>query len=182
MSDTDPGNEEKPEEQEARPLTGEPPSPAAMRLRAEPPRVTRLSRKVLAGLALVASVGIGGALVYALQTRDGSRPNEELYSTESRPTADGISGLPRDYSGVPQLGPPLPATSAVRCSVRRTAVRPLLSPVSPRLIPVLTPRSSAVFRNWRPRGPRVCLPRPRRDPLVQQPLRRRRTLSRRHQP
>lgn len=108
MSDTDPGNEEKPEEQEARPLTGEPPSPAAMRLRAEPPRVTRLSRKVLAGLALVASVGIGGALVYALQTRDGSRPNEELYSTESRPTADGISGLPRDYSGVPQLGPPLP--------------------------------------------------------------------------
>ncbi|WP_217498151.1 MULTISPECIES: TrbI/VirB10 family protein [Sphingomonadales] len=79
-----------------------------MRLRAEPPRVTRLSRKVLAGLALVASVGIGGALVYALQTRDGSRPNEELYSTENRPTADGISGLPRDYSGVPQLGPPLP--------------------------------------------------------------------------
>jgi len=79
-----------------------------MRLRAEPPRVTRLSRKVLAGLGLLASVGIGGALVYALQTRDGGRPNEELYSTENRPTADGIAGLPRDYSGVPQLGPPLP--------------------------------------------------------------------------
>ncbi len=108
MSDTDPRNEERPEEEEARPLTGEPASPAAMRLRAEPPRVTRLSRKVLAGLALVASVGIGGALVYALQTRNGSRPNEELYSTENRPTADGISGLPRDYSGAPQLGPPLP--------------------------------------------------------------------------
>jgi type IV secretion system protein VirB10 len=79
-----------------------------MRLRAEPPRVTRLSRKVLAGLGLVASVGIGGALIYALQTRDGGRPNEELYSTENRSTADGIAGLPRDYSGVPQLGPPLP--------------------------------------------------------------------------
>nr|WP_249813108.1 TrbI/VirB10 family protein [Bradyrhizobium sp. 156] len=89
-------------------MTGEPVSPAAMRLRAEPPRVTRLSRKVLAGLGLVASVGIGGALVYALQTRDGARPNEESYSTENRPTADGIAGLPRDYSGVPQLGPPLP--------------------------------------------------------------------------
>jgi type IV secretion system protein VirB10 len=79
-----------------------------MRLRAEPPRVIRLSRKVLALLGLVASVGIGSALIYALQTRDGGRPNEELYSTENRPTADGIAGLPRDYSGVPQLGPPLP--------------------------------------------------------------------------
>src|SRR3546814_3333063 len=79
-----------------------------MRLRAEPPRVTRLSRKVLAGLGLFASVGIGGALIYALQTRDAGRPNEELYSTENRPTADGIASLPRDYSGVPQLGPPLP--------------------------------------------------------------------------
>jgi type IV secretion system protein VirB10 len=79
-----------------------------MRLRAETPRVTRLSRKVLAGISLVASVGIGGALIYALQTRDGGRPAEELYSTDNRSTADGLAGLPRDYSGVPQLGPPLP--------------------------------------------------------------------------
>ncbi|MCS3502256.1 type IV secretion system protein VirB10 [Bradyrhizobium japonicum] len=107
MSETDPLKEEGPDE-EARPLTGEPVGPAPMRLRAEPPRVTRLSRKVLAGLGLVASVGIGGALIYALQTRDGGRPNEELYSTENRSTADGIAGLPRDYSSVPQLGPPLP--------------------------------------------------------------------------
>lgn len=107
MSETDPRKEEWPDE-EARPLTVEPVGPAPMRLRADPPRVTRLSRKVLAGLGLVASVGIGGALIYALQTRDGRRPNEELYSTENRSTADGIAGLPRDYSGVPQLGPPLP--------------------------------------------------------------------------
>lgn len=107
MSETDPRKEEGPDE-EARPLTGEPVGPAQMRLRADPPRVTRLSRRVLAGLGLVASVGIGGALIYALQTRDDGRPNEELYSTENRSTADGIAGLPRDYSGVPQLGPPLP--------------------------------------------------------------------------
>ncbi|NNU36005.1 TrbI/VirB10 family protein [Rhizobium sophorae] len=107
MSETEPRKEEGPDE-EARPLTGEPVGPAPMRLRTEPPRVTRVSRKVLAGLGLVASVGIGGALIYALQTRDGGRPNEELYSTENRSTADGIAGLPRDYSGVPQLGPPLP--------------------------------------------------------------------------
>ncbi|UYN97834.1 MAG: TrbI/VirB10 family protein [Enhydrobacter sp.] len=79
-----------------------------MRLRADAPRVTRLSRKVLAGLGLVASVGIGAALIYALQTGDAGRPADELYSTDNRSTADGLAGLPRDYSGVPQLGPPLP--------------------------------------------------------------------------
>lgn len=107
MSESPPRNEEVPDD-ETQPLTFEPVSAAPMRLRAEPPRVTRLSRKVLAGLGLVASVGLGGALVYALQTRDGVRPNEELYSTENRSTADGLAGLPRDYSGVPRLGPPLP--------------------------------------------------------------------------
>ena len=54
---------------------------APMRLRAEPPRVTRLSRRVLAGLGLVASLGIDGALIYALQTRDRGNNGEELYST-----------------------------------------------------------------------------------------------------
>jgi type IV secretion system protein VirB10 len=108
VSEPEDRNEERPEPEEAQPLTGELVSPAAMRLRAEPPRVTRLSRKVLASLGLVASVGIGGALIYALQTRDGPRAPEELYSTDNRPTADGVAGLPRDYTAVPQLGPPLP--------------------------------------------------------------------------
>jgi type IV secretion system protein VirB10 len=80
---------------------------APMRLRAEPPRVTRLSRKMLAGVGAVALLGIGGALIYALQTRDMSGNGEELYSTENRPTADGLAGLPRDYTG-PVLGPALP--------------------------------------------------------------------------
>ena len=94
--------------QDDAPLTGAPfESASTMRLRAEPPRVTRLSRKVLASVGLVASIGIGGALIYALQTRDGSIGNEELYSTDNRATADGLAGLPRDYTG-PVLGPPLP--------------------------------------------------------------------------
>ena len=100
--------EPRKEEDEA-PLTGSADDAAApMRLRAEAPRVTRLSRKVLAGIGLVASVGIGAALIYALQTGDAGRPADELYSTDNRSTADGLAGLPRDYSGVPQLGPPLP--------------------------------------------------------------------------
>jgi type IV secretory pathway VirB10-like protein len=117
MSDKmDPGKEEglgpmhdaeraEPAEDHARPLTGEP--AAAMRLRAEPPRVTRLSRKALAGLGLAASLGVGGALIYALQTRQQGQ-GQELYSTDNRSTPDGLAGLPKDYAGVPKLGPPLP--------------------------------------------------------------------------
>ncbi|GAB1717642.1 MAG: conjugal transfer protein TraI [Nitrobacter sp.] len=80
---------------------------APMRLRAEPPRVTRLSRKVLAGIGIVASIGVGGALIYALQTRTPGDDGKELYSITNRQPADGLSGLPRDYTG-PVLGPPLP--------------------------------------------------------------------------
>lgn len=108
-SEIDPGKEEgkKPEAEDgARPLTGE--TVAPMRLRPEPPRVTRLSRKVLAGLGLAASLGVGGALIYALQTRNGGNQGQELYSTDNRTTPDGLAGLPKDYSGVPKLGPPLP--------------------------------------------------------------------------
>jgi type IV secretion system protein VirB10 len=80
---------------------------AAMRLRADPPRVTRLSRKVLAGVGFVALLGIGGALIYALEAPDRNGEGEELFSTENRNTADGLSTLPSDYTG-PVLGPPLP--------------------------------------------------------------------------
>ncbi len=92
----------------ARPLAGEPVARTAMRLRAEPPRVTRLSRKALAALGAVAGVAVGGALIYALQTGDGGRAADELYPTGNRSTADGLNDLPRDYAGVPKLGPPLP--------------------------------------------------------------------------
>lgn len=80
---------------------------APMQLRADPPRVTRLSRKVLAGIGLCASLGVGGALVYALQTSETGRHGDELYSTSNRQPADGLASLPRDYTG-PVLGPPLP--------------------------------------------------------------------------
>jgi type IV secretion system protein VirB10 len=80
---------------------------APMRLRPEPPRVTRLSRKVLAGVGFAAALGVGGALIYALQTRATGDDGKELYSTANRQPADGLAGLPRDYTG-PILGPPLP--------------------------------------------------------------------------
>jgi type IV secretion system protein VirB10 len=79
-----------------------------LRLRPERPQVTRLSRKVLIGLGAVSGLAIAAALIYALQTRRADQDNKELYSTENRPTADGLTGLPRDYTGIPKLGPPLP--------------------------------------------------------------------------
>ncbi|MBN9290984.1 MAG: TrbI/VirB10 family protein [Hyphomicrobium denitrificans] len=79
-----------------------------LRLRPERPQVTRLSRKVLIGLGGVSGLAIAAALIYALQTRRADQSGKELYSTENRTTADGLTGLPRDYTGIPKLGPPLP--------------------------------------------------------------------------
>ncbi|WLA47943.1 TrbI/VirB10 family protein [Bradyrhizobium elkanii] len=100
---------------------------APMRLRAEPPRVTRLSRKVVAGIGIVACIGVGGALIYALQTRDGGRNGEELYSTTNRQPADGLAGLPRDYTG-PVLGPPLPGDLGRPILDAQNKGQPVVSP------------------------------------------------------
>jgi type IV secretion system protein TrbI len=87
---------------------------AELRLRPEPPRVTRLSRKVLIGLGGVSAIAVMGALIWALDSnRRGGEQSTELYSTENRSTADGLQNLPRDYPGlprpdVPELGPALP--------------------------------------------------------------------------
>jgi len=81
---------------------------ASMRLHAERPRVTRLSRKVLAGVAAVGSVVISGAIFWALQNnRSRPSPPSELYTTDHHNVADGLTGLPRDYAGVPRQAPPL---------------------------------------------------------------------------
>jgi type IV secretion system protein VirB10 len=79
-----------------------------LRLRPERPRVTRLSRRVLLGLALIVTLGLGAATIFALQTQRGNRESKELFATEIRATTDRLAGLPRDYSEIPKLGPPLP--------------------------------------------------------------------------
>ena len=81
---------------------------ASMRLRAERPRVTRLSRRVLGGGAAIGLVAISGAVLWALQNNR-SRPAApaELYTTDHRNIADGLTGLPKDYAGIPRQAPPL---------------------------------------------------------------------------
>ena len=88
-------------------------SVAEVSLRPEQPPVTRLSRKVLMGLAAVAAIMVSGALIWALyQGRNKPSGGGELYNTENKTTPDGLSTLPRDYTGVPRnppaLGAPLP--------------------------------------------------------------------------
>ncbi|OZA92391.1 MAG: conjugal transfer protein TraI [Azorhizobium sp. 39-67-5] len=121
----------------ARPLTGE--AVAAMRLRPEPPRVTRLSRKVLAGLGLVAGLGIGGALIYALQARKDHGPGQELYATDVKATPDGLAGLPKDYTGIPKLGPPLPGDLGRPILNAQTAAQPPVPTMGGMPNPALSP-------------------------------------------
>jgi type IV secretory pathway VirB10-like protein len=86
---------------------------AGFRLRPERPKVMRLSRKVLAGLAGVASLAILGSLIWALDpSKRTPQSGQELFNTDNKTTPDGLASLPKDYTGlppgVPQLGPPLP--------------------------------------------------------------------------
>ncbi|MBB2198732.1 TrbI/VirB10 family protein [Gluconacetobacter sp. 1c LMG 22058] len=81
--------------------------PGEMRLRATRPPVTRLSRKVILGLSVIAVGGIGGALYLALKPAP-PKSNAELYNTGNRTTPDGLANLPGDYTHPPRLGPPLP--------------------------------------------------------------------------
>jgi type IV secretion system protein TrbI len=83
------------------------------RLRPDHPRVTRLSRKVLAGGTALGLLVIAGAVLWALSSNRSHNPSpSELYSTDHHNVADGLTTLPQDYAGVPRdvprLGPPLP--------------------------------------------------------------------------
>jgi type IV secretion system protein TrbI len=80
----------------------------AMRLGAERPRVTRLSRKVLAGGAAVVLAAIFSATFWALQNnRLHTSAPSELYTTDHHDVADGLAALPRDYTGQPRQAPPI---------------------------------------------------------------------------
>lgn len=130
---------------------------APMRLRAEPPRVTRLSRRVLAGLGLAAAIGVGASLIYALQSRHHDGGGQELYSTDNRTRADGLAGLPRDYTG-PVLGPPLPGDlgKPILNAQARTPAAPLAPQADPaeqrRLAEEEAARVSKVFFASGPTG------------------------------
>lgn len=100
-------SDEPQSEAEAEPQrpTGDP--QAAVKLRSDPPKVMRLSRKAIGIATAVATAFVGGALIYALRP-EGQKKAEELYNTDSRNAADGLANGPKDYGQVPKLGAPLP--------------------------------------------------------------------------
>lgn len=80
---------------------------SAVKLRGDPPRVMRLSRKAIGLASAAACALVGGALIYALRPQ-GRTGAEELYNTDGVAVADNLTGAPKDYGQVPKLGPPLP--------------------------------------------------------------------------
>jgi type IV secretion system protein VirB10 len=88
--------------------------PETLALRAAPRRVVRFKRRLMIGIAAIGIAGIFGVTWLALKgpiLRFGQQA-QELYSTDRKSTAEGLDGLPKDYSEMkpetPVLGPPLP--------------------------------------------------------------------------
>lgn len=79
-----------------------------LRLRPDPPRVMRLSRRAIALATAIGGLGLGAILIVALQDNRQVGNQTELFSTERIQAAQGLSALPRDYAEIPRLGPPLP--------------------------------------------------------------------------
>lgn len=87
------------------------PAVERMRLRAQPKPVLRLSRKVLIGGGMVASLAIAAALAFAMSPPKPKVPSDQAADTAPTHTpsaSEALNGLPKDYTGVPKLGPPLP--------------------------------------------------------------------------
>ncbi|MBO9460717.1 TrbI/VirB10 family protein [Labrenzia sp. R5_0] len=102
---------------------------ASLRLRADPPRVMRLSRRTLMVLGTAGGLGLGAILIVALQDREPVDGPQELYSTERIQEAEGLSRLPADYTDVPPLGPPLPGELGRPILSARQRGEPVPSPV-----------------------------------------------------
>ena len=69
-----------------------------LRLRPDQPQVTRLSRKVLAGVTALAFSIICGAVLWSLQDRSKQGPaREELHSTDRHNVQEPAEGLCRNF-------------------------------------------------------------------------------------
>jgi type IV secretion system protein TrbI len=85
-------------------------SPEGLELRARPRPIRRLNKRTLMIGAALAVLLIAVAIIVALDPprllASGTRP--ELYNTERKQTAEGLTKLPKSYADIPRLGPPAP--------------------------------------------------------------------------
>ena len=101
---------------------------AALELRAKPPKITRLNRKVVAILLMV--IGLIVLLAFSWGLRNGAAKvieiAPEIRHTQNVAKAEGLATLPKDYSGVPHLGPPTGEFgSAIVSAEKEAGVAPL---------------------------------------------------------
>ncbi|WP_300057447.1 TrbI/VirB10 family protein [uncultured Roseobacter sp.] len=139
-----------------------------LRLRPDPPRVMRLSRKAITVLTIAGGLGIGAILIVALQGSDPGDGPSELFSTERVQEAEGLLGLPRDYASIPQLGPPLPGELGrpVLSAQRRGEPVPVVPAAGPavdpeeqlRLQEAEAARLATLFADARSSGPGAARP------------------------
>jgi type IV secretion system protein VirB10 len=111
---------------------------------------------------------VSAALIYALQTRDPGKSADELYSTDNRTTADGLAGLPRDYTG-PVLGPALPGDLGRPILSAQNQGQPVVPPAM--AAPGPDPEEQRRSPNWKPHAPAACFSRPVRPQRRRLPAR-----------
>jgi type IV secretion system protein TrbI len=85
--------------------------PERLELRARPRPIRRLNKRALMMASAVVALFIAGATIIALNPprilKSGERT--ELYNTDRKQTAEGLSKLPKSYDDLPpKLGPPSP--------------------------------------------------------------------------
>jgi type IV secretory pathway VirB10-like protein len=86
-------------------------APEPLELRARPRPIRRLNKRALMIGCAVTALFIAGATIVALSPARILKPGEktELYNTDRKQTADGLSKLPKSYEDLPpRLGPPSP--------------------------------------------------------------------------
>ena len=94
-------------------------SAQALRLRTERPKITRLSRKVLAGGSALALLLIAGAVLWGLRSNHSHNPAPgELYSTDHHNVADGLTTLRGIMPGFPTIFPGMSHHCQVTWGVR----------------------------------------------------------------
>ncbi|WOH52954.1 TrbI/VirB10 family protein [Bradyrhizobium sp. sBnM-33] len=85
--------------------------PERLELRARPRPIRRLNKRTLMIGCAVAALFIAGATIVALSPPRMFKPADrtELYNTDRKQTADGLTKLPKSYQDLPpKLGPPSP--------------------------------------------------------------------------
>lgn len=84
-------------------------SPESLALRAQPRPVTRLNRRTFIVVGALLAAGLFAAMMWSLRAPAKPATTEpEARPAEHAVSAERMDKLPRDYSEVPVLGPPLP--------------------------------------------------------------------------